>query len=39
MAAAQFNRILLDLGERVANAAERPHWNPDSFFKRFAQGD
>jgi Zn-dependent M28 family amino/carboxypeptidase len=35
-AAAQFNRILLDLGERVANAPDRPHWNSDSFFKRFA---
>jgi len=35
-AAAQFNRILLDLGERVANAPDRPHWNADSFFKRFA---
>ena len=35
-AAAQFNRILLDLGERVANAKDRPHWNADSFFKRFA---
>jgi Zn-dependent M28 family amino/carboxypeptidase len=38
-AAAQFNRILLDLGEREANAAERPRWNPDSFFRRFAQGE
>lgn len=38
-AAAQFNRILLDLGERVANARVRPHWNPDSFFRRFAQTD
>lgn len=35
-AAAQFNRILLDLGEQVANAKDRPHWNPDSFFRRFA---
>jgi hypothetical protein len=35
-AAAQFNRILLDLGERVANAPERPQWKSDSFFKRFA---
>ena len=34
-AAAKFNRILLDLGMRVADAAERPHWNADSFFKRF----
>jgi hypothetical protein len=35
-AAAQFNRILLDLGERVANAKDRPRWNTDSFFRRFA---
>jgi len=38
-AAAQFNRILLDVAERVANAADRPHWNQNSFFKRFASGD
>jgi hypothetical protein len=36
-AAAEFNRIMLALGERVANATDRPHWNPGSFFKRFAQ--
>ena len=35
-AAGQFDRILLDLGTRIANAAERPRWNPDSFFRRFA---
>jgi hypothetical protein len=35
-AAAEFNRILLDLGQRVANAKERPRWNTDSFFRRFA---
>ena len=35
-AAAQFNRILLDLGERVANTKDRPHWKSDSFFRRFA---
>jgi len=34
-AAAQYNRIMLDLGMRVANANTRPHWNADSFFKRF----
>jgi hypothetical protein len=38
-AAAQFNRILLDAGERVANAADRPRWNEKSFFKRFAAGE
>jgi hypothetical protein len=38
-AAAQFNRILLELGERVANATDRPHWKPDSFFKRFATSE
>jgi len=36
-AAAQFNRIFLDLGGRVANVKERPHWNADSFFRRFAE--
>jgi len=35
-AAAQFNAILEKLALRVANAEERPAWNPDSFFKRFA---
>lgn len=37
-AAAKFNRILLNVGERVANAETRPHWNDESFFKRFAKG-
>lgn len=37
-AAARFNRILLDLAQRVANADDRPHWKPDSFFRRFAAG-
>ena len=36
-AAAQFNRILVDLGERVGDAKDRPHWKSDSFFRRFAQ--
>jgi len=36
-AAAQFDRIILSLLERVANAAERPRWNSDSFFRRFAR--
>ncbi len=35
-AAADFNRMYLLLIEAVANRAERPRWNPDSFFKRFA---
>jgi Zn-dependent M28 family amino/carboxypeptidase len=34
-AAAKFNRIMLDLGIRVADSVQRPHWNADSFFKRF----
>jgi len=38
-AAAEFNHILLDLGERVANAKDRPHWKPNSFFRRFAQSE
>jgi Zn-dependent M28 family amino/carboxypeptidase len=36
-AAAQFNRILLDLGIKVANAKDRPRWNANSFFRRFAE--
>jgi Zn-dependent M28 family amino/carboxypeptidase len=36
-AAAKFNRIMLDLGTRVANADARPRWNADSFFRRFAK--
>jgi len=35
-AAAQFNRILLELGVKVANAKDRPKWNDNSFFRRFA---
>lgn len=35
VAAALFNRILMDTGVRVANAPDRPHWLPNSFFKRF----
>jgi hypothetical protein len=34
-AAARFNRLMLDLGMRVAGADGRPSWNADSFFKRF----
>jgi len=34
-AAARFNRLMLDLGMRVADASGRPSWNSDSFFKRF----
>jgi hypothetical protein len=35
-AAAKFDRIILSLLTRVADAKQRPHWNDDSFFKRFA---
>lgn len=35
-AAAQFDRIILALVERVADANSRPEWKPDSFFRRFA---
>jgi Zn-dependent M28 family amino/carboxypeptidase len=38
-AAAKFNRILLDLGTKVANAKDRPQWNANSFFRRFAEGN
>jgi len=36
-AAARFNAILGQLALRVADAAERPSWNRDSFFRRFAE--
>lgn len=36
-AAAQFDRIILSLLQRVADAPERPQWNKDSFFRRFAE--
>jgi Zn-dependent M28 family amino/carboxypeptidase len=36
-AAAKFDRILLDLGTKVANAKDRPQWNANSFFRRFAE--
>lgn len=35
--ATAFNRYLVKLIETVANAPERPSWNADSFFKRFAR--
>jgi Zn-dependent M28 family amino/carboxypeptidase len=34
--AAKFDRILMNLLERVADDPARPQWNADSFFKRFA---
>lgn len=36
VAAGRFNRMLLNLTERVANADSRPEWKETSFFKRFA---
>jgi Zn-dependent M28 family amino/carboxypeptidase len=36
-AAAKFDRIIVNLIERVANEPARPHWNSDSFFQRFAK--
>jgi hypothetical protein len=36
-AAARYNRVMLALGMRIANADERPHWNAGSFFRRFAK--
>jgi len=36
-AAARYNRVMLELGERVANANEKPHWSASSFFRRFAK--
>ena len=36
-AAAQFNQLLLSLTQRIANGPDRPRWNSDSFFARFAK--
>ena len=35
-AAADFNRVYLSLVETIANRSERPKWNANSFFRRFA---
>ncbi len=35
--AARFDRIIFDLVQRIANDPQRPHWNSDSFFSRFAK--
>jgi len=35
-AAADFNRAYLRIVETIANRTERPRWNSDSFFRRFA---
>jgi Zn-dependent M28 family amino/carboxypeptidase len=36
-AAADFNRAYLLVAESIANRADRPQWNSDSFFRRFAR--
>ena len=36
-AAGEFDRFVAKLLERIADEPERPKWNPDSFFKRFAK--
>ena len=38
-AAADFNRMYVQLIEAVANRPDRPRWNAESFFKRFATGE
>ena len=38
-AAAKFNRVIVNLLQRVANDTARPRWNDSSFFKRFALSD
>ena len=38
-AAAKFNRVILNLLQRVANETARPRWNDASFFKRFASSE
>jgi hypothetical protein len=35
--AAKFVQLLTDLARTVADAPERPRWNDDSFFRRFAK--
>ena len=35
--AAPFDRVIMTLLQHVANDTERPTWNADSFFKRFAK--
>lgn len=36
-AAAKFNELMATLAVRIADAPQRPHWNADSFFRRFVQ--
>ncbi|MFL6451455.1 MAG: M28 family metallopeptidase [Bryobacteraceae bacterium] len=36
-AAAKFDKLMLQLVERVANAPGKPQWKSDSYFRRFAQ--
>jgi Zn-dependent M28 family amino/carboxypeptidase len=36
-AAGQYNRLIMTLAETIANDPARPHWNSDSFFRRFAR--
>jgi hypothetical protein len=36
VAAAQFNHVVLNLAERIANDSQRPTWKSNSFFRRFA---
>jgi len=31
-----FDKVILALAEAIANAPDRPHWNRESFFRRFA---
>ncbi|RPI18840.1 MAG: M20/M25/M40 family metallo-hydrolase, partial [Acidobacteriales bacterium] len=36
-AAARFNRLIAALASRIANQPQRPQWNANSFFRRFAR--
>jgi hypothetical protein len=36
-AAARFNRLIAALAAEVANQPQRPRWNQESFFRRFAE--
>jgi len=37
--AAKYEEIVRDLLIKVSNEDARPHWNPDSFFRRFAEAN
>ena len=36
-AAAEYNKVVMLLADTIADRAERPRWNSDSFFRRYAR--